>query len=697
MPEAIGLTSLSVEGFRAFARRQTFDLAASAVIVTGSNGTGKTSFFDAVQWLLLGSIPRLIALRTKRTDEYILNEYTAPKPARVEAEMLLAGNVVNLSRTGNHERSDVTWSSSDGVQARGAEAEELIRRSFISSDSISLEVGLLTFGLLQQDVVRAVLHSRPSERYELLSRMLGLDRLEAFDNEARQNLERARKRRADATAEVARAKLRFDSESASVREVRLRAQASAPVEDSRQVLAVAAERAGVVVDDITSSADAARIAAHARALSEDLAALIQERTRADDVAMRLGRIDVSDLSSRQKKLEQQVATLRSSTVAAQTALARAQGAARDFGNLAALALPLLAESCPVCGQAINAEEVASRLRRRAPAAAQVSEAAFVLEVARTSLTTAEAELAGVTRAVSEREQLESLRDQSSIVLRATLDRLVGGAPLRISVDVMKARNSELVRVREGCIAVAEAASVLAAAMTAVAQTQDIPRREALLRAAGTSLSSAQSVLDESIARESRAKTLAQAARDARVAVMQQRFERLRPLIRDVYQRLDPHPTFREFAVKVDTYWQRGTSVPTVTDTEMGIEANPMLVFSSAQANITALAYFLSMGWASQRSSWPFVLLDDPLQSMDDVNALGFADLCRYIRSDRQLILSTHESRLAGLLERKLAPRIRQERTLVINFEGWERPGPVVDERQVEPQYAEGRPVLLATA
>src|SRR5438046_1914842 len=98
MPEAIGLTSLSVEGFRAFARRQTFDLAASAVIVTGSNGTGKTSLFDAVQWLLLGSIPRLVALRTKRTDEYILNEYTAPKPARVEAEMLLAGNVVNLSR-----------------------------------------------------------------------------------------------------------------------------------------------------------------------------------------------------------------------------------------------------------------------------------------------------------------------------------------------------------------------------------------------------------------------------------------------------------------------------------------------------------------------------------------------------------------------------------------------------------------------
>jgi hypothetical protein len=42
--------------------------------------------------------------------------------------------------------------------------------------------------------------------------------------------------------------------------------------------------------------------------------------------------------------------------------------------------------------------------------------------------------------------------------------------------------------------------------------------------------------------------------------------------------------------------------------------------------------------------------------MDDVNALGFSDLCRHVRRRRQLVVSTHENRLASLFERKLTPR-----------------------------------------
>jgi chromosome segregation protein len=74
--------------------------------------------------------------------------------------------------------------------------------------------------------------------------------------------------------------------------------------------------------------------------------------------------------------------------------------------------------------------------------------------------------------------------------------------------------------------------------------------------------------------------------------------------------------------------------------------------------------------------------------MDDVNVLGFADLCRFIRGDRQLVISTHERRLAKLLERKLAPRDESERTLAINFLSWDRSGPDTATEVVEPQIAE---------
>jgi hypothetical protein len=42
--------------------------------------------------------------------------------------------------------------------------------------------------------------------------------------------------------------------------------------------------------------------------------------------------------------------------------------------------------------------------------------------------------------------------------------------------------------------------------------------------------------------------------------------------------------------------------------------------------------------ASTTKVLPFLLLDDPLQSMDDVNVLGFSDLCRHVRRRRQLVV-----------------------------------------------------------
>lgn len=71
--------------------------------------------------------------------------------------------------------------------------------------------------------------------------------------------------------------------------------------------------------------------------------------------------------------------------------------------------------------------------------------------------------------------------------------------------------------------------------------------------------------------------------------------------------------------------------------------------------------------------------------MDEVNVLGFADLCRHVRRQRQLIVSTHERRFAHLLERKLAPRRPGERTTVVEFVGWDRSGPMFKPRDVPDQ------------
>lgn len=64
--------------------------------------------------------------------------------------------------------------------------------------------------------------------------------------------------------------------------------------------------------------------------------------------------------------------------------------------------------------------------------------------------------------------------------------------------------------------------------------------------------------------------------------------------------------------------------------------------------------------------------------------LGFSDLCRHIRTCRQLVVSTHETRLASLLERKLTPRTPGARTRVLHFTGWDRDGPTIEPEDVDP-------------
>lgn len=77
-----------------------------------------------------------------------------------------------------------------------------------------------------------------------------------------------------------------------------------------------------------------------------------------------------------------------------------------------------------------------------------------------------------------------------------------------------------------------------------------------------------------------------------------------------------------------------------------------------------------------------VALDDPLQSLDTLNLLGLSDLLRRVRRTRQVIVSTHDERLASLLERKLRPVAPNERTIRIDLRGWTSEGPSIDQRDL---------------
>ena len=184
MSEPITFLALRIEAFRGFRDLREFPLDASVVIAAGPNGTGKTSFFDAIQWLLLGSLTRLESLRNKPNDEYIVNQYRIPGPAVVEADAVLDGRSVRLRRSGTTRATLLEWQE-DGRVLRGEEAERALDAALTPSPTISLETAMLTAGLLQQDVMRSVLEAKANERFEVLNRLLGLDSLERFEQAVR--------------------------------------------------------------------------------------------------------------------------------------------------------------------------------------------------------------------------------------------------------------------------------------------------------------------------------------------------------------------------------------------------------------------------------------------------------------------------------------------------------------------------------
>lgn len=703
-PEPVSIRQLEIEAFRAFRDRQVFDLSASAIVVTGTNGTGKTSFFDAIQWLLTGSIPRLAALRTRLDDEHIVNSYRVQSSALVEAELAIEQDIVRVTRIGNYRGSELRWADSRGPKS-GPDAEEALRRALTRSASVSLQASLLNTALLEQDVVRGVLLAKPAERYDLLSRMLGLDRVEAFEASAESRAGRLSQQTKVAESALLEARRREEAQVSAVSELRQRSAGHPSLEAAREHVVSAASLSGLVEireGEFSEPTVVARFTSQATVLARELRALNAQRSEVQGADVQSLAAAVGRLTTAMETGTRRVAELQTAHHESLALEERAQASANDFQRLVALVLPLLTDICPICQQSIDRAHVEAELKRVAPDTEGLTELKQQQQRIAGDLANAERELVDLSRQLETARAAQQRHQELEAQVRSRLARLsssLDAGPLRMIGD--KAKLLDDVKVAQTLADqfedVANAATVLVATLTAAAQAQDLPRHETELKLASQETATAALKHEEAEERERRAKELLRASRKAGVDVMKSRFDQVEPLISQIYQRLNPHPTFKSFSLAFDVYRARGSTVPQVHDADADVDANPMLIFSSAQANIAALAYFLAIGWASREAALPFVLLDDPLQSMDDVNALGFADLCRFIREDRQLVVSTHEKRLASLLERKLAPRSEVETTLVLEFTGWDRSGPTVVRRTLPYEAREAEVLLVANA
>ncbi|PTN11859.1 AAA family ATPase [Nitrosomonas aestuarii] len=72
----IQLKSISVGPFRGFAKQEDLDLDSKLVLIYGPNGTGKSSFCEALEYGLLGNVAEAESKRFRNQQDYLKNAYT---------------------------------------------------------------------------------------------------------------------------------------------------------------------------------------------------------------------------------------------------------------------------------------------------------------------------------------------------------------------------------------------------------------------------------------------------------------------------------------------------------------------------------------------------------------------------------------------------------------------------------------------
>ncbi len=92
------LKKLTIKGFRGFNDEQYILLDSNVILVYGLNGSGKSSFTEALEWLFFGEISRQRLSRCKseyQYEEYLRNLfYVSSDNPFVEVEGTIAGTSV---------------------------------------------------------------------------------------------------------------------------------------------------------------------------------------------------------------------------------------------------------------------------------------------------------------------------------------------------------------------------------------------------------------------------------------------------------------------------------------------------------------------------------------------------------------------------------------------------------------------------
>ena len=96
--------------------------------------------------------------------------------------------------------------------------------------------------------------------------------------------------------------------------------------------------------------------------------------------------------------------------------------------------------------------------------------------------------------------------------------------------------------------------------------------------------------------------------------------------------------------------------------------NPRAILGAGNLNTAALTLFLALNLSGE-ARLPWLILDDPLQSMDEVHVSQFVGLLRTLakQSDRRVVIAVHERPLFEYLALELNPSYEDDKWMMVEL------------------------------
>jgi len=637
------LAFIEVAGFRGFKDKTRLDLPGGFVVLTGRNGVGKSTVLDAVDFVLTGTINKYSVRGAKGggLDDHIwwVGEGTP------ESQYVSVGFV-----DGNGEEFMATRSRERGLDMQ---ANDIARLLCVGESTVQAWPEILMQTTLIRDETIAALSLDLPEQARAAAVRAAIGGLAGPDHTKRTGtlLETAKVARAAQEERVVEAQADLGRALGALTEAHSAAERQADVSDAERIIrtfapdlaAVPGDRAEILLRRIADRKQSIPALAEALALAENLQAErlhFESESGLAEIAAARADVDSARRAKEHTKKRLIEAQRIVDTEQESDAFASHMIALLDHGET----IGLQAGHCPLCDVVRSSEEFAvaiavarsnlsARGDRATRATATLDQARLAVQQAETTLTEAE----------------QRLRDLE--VRRAGISHGIASVAATFSRWALAVSPSEPEAARRLILQRQEETAQLEHALFILEASSAHDRVTAL----EARLQHLRSRLDEETAKMTAAERVVETARQIDNAakevanqILTEQFDTVMPLLKELYLRLRPHTDWRE----IETDF--GGRVRASLNFTVGDGRNPQFLFSSGQRRAAGIAFLLaihlSRPWCRLRS----LLLDDPVQHIDDYRALNLVEVLSAVRkTGRQVIVAVEDPALADVLCRRL--------------------------------------------